>query len=181
MPNFVTKYVIFCKLWGKISVPDIKIWVYTSCVHYIIFAICLFSANWMWSYQGPKIIDTQNISLQHTTMCINCLLVHNAAPNTKFMHARKSVDHERALGFTMQLYTNCSFTSSNRWRALEHADRIELCIHNYIFMHIWSIMTLVIKDYRFTLYRVPTKVPKPTTCISISKCHGLFGSSDHHY
>ena len=24
MPNFVTKYVIFCELWEKMSVPDIK-------------------------------------------------------------------------------------------------------------------------------------------------------------
>ena len=23
MPNFVTKYVIFCELWEKMSVPDI--------------------------------------------------------------------------------------------------------------------------------------------------------------
>ena len=52
-------------------------------------------------------------------------------------HARKSVDHERAIGFTMHLhvYAGCSFPS-NTWHALSYAGHVELLmlIHGYIFM-----------------------------------------------
>ena len=52
--------------------------------------------------------------MDNTPMCINCLTVHSAAPehsvvNSMSMHARKSIDRERARGFTMQLYTGYSF------------------------------------------------------------------------